>query len=251
MSFRKLKALVIEDEAPIRNELVSALHETLEFEVAGSADSVEDGFELVQKEAADVLFMDIQLIGGTAFQLLTHLKRAQVSIPPVVINTGFREFEYAQKIHNDFREEVIYILKKPFWEEWKLHQEKITEALYLRMQQERRSGTGSSKKMLSIQDGRQSYLVNPVDIIRVKTGAKSQGKTECFLQYQTLGCNLSLTQLMALLSHDFIQVNRFEAINGHWITMIDHTNREVHLRNGDSVLIGNAYYTGLTEWMEE
>lgn len=251
MSFRKLKALVIEDEAPIRNELISALHETLEFEVSGSADSVEDGFELIQKESADVIFMDIQLIGGTAFQLLTQLKRAQIHIPPVVINTGFREFEYAQKIHNDFRDEVIYILKKPFWEEWKLHQEKITEALYLRMQQERRTGTGAAKKMLGIQDGRQSYLVNPQDIIRIKTGAKSQGKTECYLQHQVLGCNSSLTQLLAQLPNDFIQVNRFEAINSRWITMIDHTDREVHLRNGDSVLIGNAYYHGLTEWTEE
>lgn len=187
MSFRKIRALVIEDEAPIRQELVGALNETLEFEVAGEAESLEDGFDLVKNRPAEVLFLDIKLIGGTAFQLLTQLKRHGLPIPPVVINTGFREFEHAQKLHNEFGGEVIAILRKPFYEDWEKHQEKIIEAIYLRNQAERLARQApSARKLVSIQDGRQSYLVNPADVVMVKTGAKGKANTDVLFQHHRI-----------------------------------------------------------------
>lgn len=251
MSFRKLQALVIEDEAPIRRELVAALNETLEFEVVGEADALEEGFDLVKNTPAEVLFLDIKLIGGTAFQLLTLLKREGVDIPPVVINTGFRDFEYAQKLHNDFGREVISILRKPFYEDWERHQEKIVEAIYLRQQQERLSGqVPFTRKLLTIQDGRQSFMVNPADVVMVKTGPKGQGKTEIMLEHQTLQSSLSLSQMLSKLPGNFLQVNRYEAINIEWISILDHNDREVKLRNGTSCLIGNGYYQALCKWME-
>jgi len=64
------------------------------------------------------LFLDIKIKGGDAFQLLRTLKRKNVDIPPVIVNTGFAEFEYVQKAHNEFGDYVIMILKKPFWEDW-------------------------------------------------------------------------------------------------------------------------------------
>ena len=250
MSFRKLRALVVEDEAPIRRELVAALNETLEFEVAGEADSLEDGFDLVKNTPAEVLFLDIKLIGGTAFQLLTQIKREGIPIPPVVINTGFREFEYAQKLHNEFGGEVISILRKPFYEDWEKHQEKIIEAVYLRQQQERlASSQPFAKKLLSIQDGRHSFMVNTADVVMVKTGQKGLGKTEVVLEKQSMQSGLSLSQLLAKLPPNFLQVNRYEAINISWMSVLDHTDREVKLRNGNVCLIGSGYYQALCKWM--
>lgn len=242
--------MVVEDEMPIRRELVAALNETLELEVVGEADNVEDAIELVKKSFADVLFLDIKLIGGTAFQLLTLLKREGVAIPPVVVNTGYRDFEYAQRLHNEFGGEVVAILKKPFYEDWERHQEKIIEALYLRQQQVRlASGQPVAKKLLPIQDGRHSFMVNADDVVMVKTGPKGQGKTEVVLERQALQSGLSLSQLLAKLPPNFLQVNRYEAINIEWISVLDHTERELKLRNGCTCSIGGGYYQDLCKWL--
>ncbi len=252
MSFRKLRALVVEDEAPIRRELVAALNETLEMEVVGEADNVEDAFDLVKNKPAEVLFLDIKLIGGSAFQLLALLKREGVAIPPVVINTGFRDFEYAQRLHNEFGGEVVAILKKPFYEDWERHNENIMEAIYLRQQQERMDAKPQfpNKKLLSIQDGRHSYMVNPADVVMVKTGAKGQGKTEVVLEKQSIMSGLSLAQMLGKLPPNFLQVNRYEAINIEWISVLDHTEREVKLRNGCLCAVGGGYYQELCRWLE-
>lgn len=251
MTFRKLHALVVEDEAPIRRELVAALNETLELEVTGEADNVEDAFHLIKYTPADVLFLDIKLIGGTAFQLLNLLKREGVAIPPVVINTGFRDFEYAQRLHNEFGKEVVAILKKPFYEDWLPHQEHILEAIYLRHQQERlEKETNVFKKILNIQDGRRSFVVNAEDVVMVKTGVKGQGKTEVILEKHTLQSGLSLAQMLAKLPSCFLQINRYEAVNIQWMCILDHQEKEISLRNGTICSVGGGYYQELCKRLE-
>ena len=80
MSFRKLKTLVVEDETAIRQELVNALNEIVDIEVIGEADSVEEAYNLVKSVPADLMFLDIKLIGGTAFDLLAQLKKEGIRI---------------------------------------------------------------------------------------------------------------------------------------------------------------------------
>lgn len=242
----------MEDEQEHQQALVEALNESPDIEVAGMAGSMDEAFDLVKNTPADVLFLDIKIIGGDAFQLIALLKRQQVPIPPVVIQTGYREFEHAQRIHNEFRDEVMSILQKPFYEDWEKRRDGIIEAIYARQQAERLANSNpmSSTKMVAIQDGRHSYLINPGDIVLVKTGAKSQGRTEVVLLHKTVNCNLSLSQLLAKLPNEFVQINRYEAINIPWITMLDHSAKEVHLRNGESCLVGGAFYQGLCGLVE-
>lgn len=150
-----------------------------------------------------------------------------------------------------FGGEVIAILRKPFYEDWEKHQEKIIEAIFLRNQAERLARQAPlARKLVAIQDGRQSYLVNPADVVMVKTGAKGQGKTDVLFQHHRISCNLSLSQILAKLPTDFVQVNRFEAINLAWVSLIDHANKEVRLRNGGACLIGTNFYPTLCGLME-
>lgn len=67
MTFHKLKALVVEDESAIRLELINALDESPEIEVAGSAETLEEAYELISGTASDMLFLDINLIGELHF----------------------------------------------------------------------------------------------------------------------------------------------------------------------------------------
>lgn len=243
MSFLKLRALVIEDEAHVREELIGALNETVDFEVIGHADAVESGFQLISTKEADVVFLDIKLIGGDAFQLLSLLRRHRKTIPPVVINTGFRDFDNAKRVHNDFHDIVIHILNKPFWEDWTQHQASILDALYLHRQSNRLANNPPTMDpLIPLQDGRQSYMIHPRDIIQVRTGPKGQGKTEVILESFQFGCSLSLAQLMEQLPPHLIQINRFEAINLNWISLINHGEKTILLRNGQNCSIGNAFY---------
>lgn len=233
----------MEDEEPTRKELVAALNEMPELEVVGEADSVEDAFDLVNNTPAEVLFLDIKLIGGDAFHLLHMLKREGCAIPPVVINTGFPEFEYAQRLHHEFGKDVIAILKKPFYEDWERHKETVLNALYFKQSQAQLPDNAPmpAPKMLHIQDGRQSYLINPADIVLVKTGPKGQGKTEVILERHFIRCNLSLNQLLAKMPDNFFRINRFEAVNTQWISVVNHAEKQVYLRNGEVCDIGEYY----------
>ncbi len=251
MTFLKLRALVIEDEAQVRDELISALNETVDFEVVGHADAVESGFQLISNTEADVVFLDIKLIGGDAFQLLTLLRRHQKVIPPVVINTGFRDFDNAKRVHNDFHDLVIHILNKPFWEDWTQHQASILDALYSHRQTRRLAHhTPMVDPMIPLQDGRQSYLIHPRDIVQVRTGPKGLGKTEVVLESMEFGCSLSLAQLLEQLPSHIIQINRFEAVNLNWVSMINHGEKTILLRNGQTCSVGNAFYPDLCRLMD-
>ncbi len=242
--------MVVEDEKVHREALIASLNKSLDIEVAGMATSVDEAFDLVKNTPADVLFLDIVLIGGDAFQLINLLKRQQVPIPPIVIQTGRGKFEHGERILNEFRDDVLSILQKPFYENWEKKRDNIIDAIYVRNQSARMANKKlSNTGFFSIQDGRQTYMINPTDVIVVKTGAKSKGKTEIIFERHKIDCSLSLAQLIAKLPHEFVQINRFEVINIGWISVIDHSNREVHLRNGETCSVGNAFYQSLCEWV--
>ncbi len=250
MSFRKLKTIVVEDEEGIRKELVDALNEIVDIEVIGEADSVEEAYHLVKSTVADLLFLDIKLIGGTAFDLLAQLRKEGEKIPPVVVNTGFRDFEFAQRIHNEFGQEVIAILKKPFYEDWEKHQADIIETVYNRLQENRLSARPAGpRKLLPIKDGRQLYMVNPDDVVLVRTASKGEGKSRIVFEAGSIECHLSLAQLLEKLPPGFLQINRWEAINMDWVKLVDQSNREVYLRNGESLLIGGAFYRTICNYL--
>ncbi len=251
MSFPKLQALVVEDEETHRTALIDALNESLEIEVAGMATSVSEAFDLVKNTPADVLFLDIVLIGGDAFQLINLLKRQQVPVPPIVIQTGRGKFEHGERILNEFRDDVLSILQKPFYENWEKKRDSIIDAIYVKNQTLRlASQKPTEMALVKIEDGRKNYFVNPKDIIMVKTGPKGKGKTIVVFEKFEMPCSLSLSQLLPTLPKAFIQINRYEAININWISILDHSDKEVKLRNGESSLIGTAYYSGLCEWVE-
>ena len=83
-----LRALVVEDEDDVRQALIEALNESTRFQVVAEAAGVDSACEAFRSTPVDVLFLDIKLAGGDAFQLLRRLKREGHVLPPVVINTG-------------------------------------------------------------------------------------------------------------------------------------------------------------------
>lgn len=114
MNSKPIEVLVVEDEPMLLEELTKGLEEDPMIKVCGMAEDVDTAYELVVSARPDAIFLDIKLIGGNGFDLLHRLKTNNVKIPPVILNTGYEKFEYAKTAFNDFHDDVIHILQKPF-----------------------------------------------------------------------------------------------------------------------------------------
>jgi two-component system LytT family response regulator len=85
-----IKAVIIDDEHAMQEVNSRLLNEYFpEIKVEGLADSVESGICLIQKTDPDLVLLDIEINGGTGFQLLQKLQPYRFK---VVFITGFDSF---------------------------------------------------------------------------------------------------------------------------------------------------------------
>ena len=66
------KAIIVDDERLARNELTSLLKKYGFINILGEADNIKEAAELIDKLKPDVLFLDIQMPGGSGFDLLEN-----------------------------------------------------------------------------------------------------------------------------------------------------------------------------------
>jgi DNA-binding LytR/AlgR family response regulator len=110
----KLRAFVVEDEWATRNYLVELLEASGAVEVIGAVASADDAREVLDAAAIDVVFVDIQLAGGTREHDGLELVRAHASrpgAPAFVLATA-----HSQHALEAFELGVVDYLTKPFTE---------------------------------------------------------------------------------------------------------------------------------------
>lgn len=107
----RLKALIVDDEFPAREELACMLEESGAVEVIGACEDGEEALEFLRERPVDVVFLDIQMptMDGLAAarEIMTLSDR-----PRVVFTTGFSE--HAVKA---FELEASDYLVKPYSKE--------------------------------------------------------------------------------------------------------------------------------------
>ena len=70
----KLKAIIVEDEAISRDIIRNYLGKYCpNVELLGEASNIEDGFKLIQKHDLDLVFLDVEMPFGNAFDLLEKI----------------------------------------------------------------------------------------------------------------------------------------------------------------------------------
>ena len=79
-----MKAMISDDEPPARRELRRLLADFPWVEVVGEAGNVEKAAEMVESLLPDLLFLDIQMPGGSGFDLLERLEH----VPKVIFTTA-------------------------------------------------------------------------------------------------------------------------------------------------------------------
>jgi two-component system, LytTR family, response regulator len=82
-----MKAIIIDDEPPARRELRRLLAGFPWVEVIGEAGNIHQAAEMVELLTPELLFLDIQMPGGSGFDLLTRLE----DLPQVIFTTAYDE----------------------------------------------------------------------------------------------------------------------------------------------------------------
>lgn len=80
-----MKALLVDDEPLARRELRRLLAEFPWIEIVGEASTVTEAATAVESLAPDLLFLDIQMPGGSGFDLLERLEH----VPQVIFTTAY------------------------------------------------------------------------------------------------------------------------------------------------------------------
>jgi two-component system LytT family response regulator len=102
MSFR---CVVVDDEKPARDRLKRLLAEHADFTVVGEAADADAAVRLIEAEAPDLCFLDVQMPEGSGFDVLRRLRR----VPAVIFTTAYDQYAVAA-----FEVRSLDYLLKPF-----------------------------------------------------------------------------------------------------------------------------------------
>src|SRR6188508_1087191 len=83
-----MRALIVDDEPLARRELRRLLGAIPGIEVVGEAGHIDDARVRIEELAPEVVFLDIQMPGGTGFDLLAQLER----VPRVIFTTAYDQY---------------------------------------------------------------------------------------------------------------------------------------------------------------
>lgn len=143
-----MKALVIDDSRLARNGLIGMLAQFPSIEVVGQADHPDSALPLITSLRPDVLFLDIQMAGADAFDLLAKLPEC----PRIIFTTAYAE--YAVK---SFDYDTVDYLLKP------VSQERLAQAVARLMQQAAPAPVKApldERSKIFIKDGDRCHLVS-------------------------------------------------------------------------------------------
>ncbi len=101
-----MKAIIIDDEKPARDNLKAILKKIFDnIEVVAEADSVESGIKVLTSTKTDVVFLDINLFDGSGFNILEGLETINFH---VIFITAYNDFAIRA-----FRVNALDYLLKP------------------------------------------------------------------------------------------------------------------------------------------
>lgn len=101
---KKIKCLVVDDEAPARRIIEGFIEKTEEAELIGSVKNALEAKSIIDKKVIDVVFLDINMPEISGIELLK-----MIEVPPVVVLTT----AYAEYGAESYEYEVTDYLLKP------------------------------------------------------------------------------------------------------------------------------------------
>jgi len=198
-----MNALVADDERLARSELRRLLAAHPDVSIVAEARNVEEAEAVLKRELVDLLFLDIQMPGGSGFDLLERLDR----MPLVIFTTAFDQYAIRA-----FEVNALDYLMKPV----------APERLAAALDRVRQRAGGASRGPLErvfVREGERCWIVNVADIRLLE----SEGNyTRLYFGVHRPLILRSLQALEARLdSAAFFRASRSRIINLRWVAGVD------------------------------
>ncbi|TZF93695.1 response regulator transcription factor [Chryseobacterium panacisoli] len=254
-----IKVIIIEDEIPARNKLKRFISELKEpVEILAEIATVEEAVTFLKKSRVDLIFSDIELLDGNAFEIYN-----QVSISsPVIFTTA-----YDQYWMNAFESNGIEYLLKPFslqrfqkaWDKFLVLKTSASEQndVLIKLQQMLNSSQIEKKykKRFTISSHQGIYFLNTEDITFFEA---EEGIVFAFdaAGKKHLLSESTLKEIENQLSpSDFFRINRSEVVQKIHIERIERYNKNtlsIRIKGKQAHLITSQSNTSaFRKWIEE
>ena len=220
-----MKAMIIDDEPPARRELRRLLSAFPWVEIAGEAGNIDQAAEMIGMLSPELLFLDIQMPGGSGFDLLTRLE----DVPQVIFTTAHDEHAVRA-----FKVDALDYLLKP------IEPERLAEALG-RVRSAHAARTPKADAVLEqifVRDGSRCWFV-PLREVRLLTSEGNYIRLSWGKSQPLLGRALAALE-QRLDPARFFRANRRQIINLDYIETVElGVNGRLHaqLRDGPEVEI--------------
>ncbi|MGH8139994.1 MAG: LytR/AlgR family response regulator transcription factor [Steroidobacteraceae bacterium] len=232
-----MRALIVDDEPPARREMRRLLAEFPWLEIVGEAGSASEAHVQIEDLCPDLLFLDIQMPGGSGFDLLARLDH----LPRVIFTTAHDEHAVRA-----FEVNALDYLLKP------IDPRRLAAALGKIKSWESSAATPARPALaqLFVRDGTRCWFV-PMREVQLLTSEGNYvrlhwGKTRPLLARSLAAVELRLDPTQ------FFRANRREIINLSFIESVEPgLNGRLHaqLRDGPEVEISRRQarlFKGLT-----
>lgn len=220
-----MKAMIIDDEPPARRELRRLLTGFPWVEIVGEAGNVDQAVEMVEALTPELLFLDIQMPGGSGFDVLTRLE----DVPQVIFTTAYDEHAVRA-----FKVDALDYLLKP------IEPARLAEALG-RVRSSRAARTPRPDAILEqifVRDGDRCWFV-PLREVRLLSSEGNYIRLSWGKLQPLLGRALAALE-QRLDQNRFFRANRRQIINLDFIESVElGVNGRLHaqLRDGPEVEI--------------
>ena len=241
-----MNALLVDDERLARRELRRLLTSHTDVSVVGEAVNVDDAIARLADASIDVVFLDIQMPGGSGFDVLERLDR----VPLVVFTTAYDEYAVRAFEVNAFD----YLLKPIRPERLAAALNKIRAALTdgppsaSARSELRRDGHYVRLERVFLRDGDRCWIVRIADIALFEVEGNY---ARAYVGGNRPLIRSSLNELEARLDPSvFFRASRQHLINLRFVESVERTADDsyiVHLRNGSVVPVSRRQSRHLRE----
>ena len=162
---KPLTAIVVEDERFPRLALLQKLEDfRKEVEVVDSCDNYDSALQSILRHQPDLLFLDIQLQGRDAMQLLDEVKQT-LPLPHVIFTTAYADRKY---LLNAIKLDAVDYLLKP------IEKNELAAAITKACQQhQEKPSTNTSPTRLSLRTANGKLFIEAHDIAYITGEAES------------------------------------------------------------------------------
>jgi two-component system LytT family response regulator len=245
---KKIRALIIEDEAPARELIKYMLRDHPEIEVAGECADGFCGAREIKEKHPDLVFLDIQMPKLTGFELLEVLDER----PEVIFTTAFDQYAIRA-----FESNAVDYLLKPF------SKERFDDALAKALSRISKEEPEPEKieKLIATAGAAEEYLTRLV--FRKGTGIKIiplnmisylAAEDDYVMIYYSEGKALKPQTMRYYEEHLppdlFVRVHRSYIVNVEHITRLEPYSKDNYvavLKSGEKIPVSRSGYKMLRE----